>query len=173
MSTKQDLADELENKLSSKEKEYEQRRELYEGDKVFLDNYLIQSNIENKLEDIVEWARKKGFHAKDKVLRNLISEKVMRDETFPDQDVHQFVFSAKEKRFFQTYCHVTVRARVTSERNDSFERIVDSDRKVTWIYEGGEEAEYSGVHNGMDGMNEESMLNLFKKVIVDLVDKRT
>lgn len=167
---KQDLADELENKLSSKEKEYEQRRELSEGDKVFLDNYLIKSNIENKLEDIVEWARNKGFHAKDKVLRNLISEKVMRDETFPDQDVYQFVFSVKEKRFFRTYCHVKVRALVTSERDNNWKRIIGSDRKVTWAYEGGEEAKYSGVHSGSDGMSEEQMIVLFKGVMIDLVD---
>lgn len=166
---KEDLADELENKLSSKEKEYKQRRELFQGDKVFLDNYLIKSNIENKLEDIVDWARNKGFHAKDKVLRNLMTENGI-SFVIGDHNVYKFVFSVKEKRFFRTYCHVKVRALVTSERDNSGKRIIGSDRKVIWVYEGGEEAKYSGVHSGSDGMSEEQMIVLFKGVMIDLVD---
>ena len=53
-----------------------------------------------------------------------------------------------------------------------FTEVKDSEhyRRVLWSYEGGSEEEYSGVMTGGMGMEEEKMLVLFKKVLVDLVD---
>ena len=131
------------------DKHYAERRELFEGDKTFLNDYLKESNIAWKLEDIVQWARGNGLRKKNKKLANLISENVTADFSSSKYDIYQFRFFVKEKRFLQKdYCHVTVRARVTSELDDSWNRIADSERKVTWTYEGGSEAEHSGVHFG-------------------------
>jgi hypothetical protein len=154
------------------DKHYAERRELFEGDKAFLNDYLKESNIAWKLEDIVQWARDNGLKKKNKKLANLISENVTKDFSSGESDFSQFRFEVKEKRFLQKdYCHVSVRAKVTSERDDSYNRIADSERRVTWTYEGGSEAEHSGVHFGEDGIEEEQMLVLFKKVLVDLVEK--
>ena len=177
MNKKEDLSNELEERLLSKEQTYIKRGEIFKKDKIILNDYLIESNIERKLEDIVQWARNKGLRAGNKKISNLISENVMRDETIGDSDIYQFVFSVKQKKFIvQDYYHVLVRAFVTGEHfvkyNSAHTEVKDSEhhRRVLWSYEGGSEEEYSGVMTGGMGMEEEKMLVLFKKVLVDLVE---
>ena len=61
MSIKQDLDNELNKRVSDKQKELDLVKESYEADKAFMLNYLKENDITTKLGDIVRWAREKGF----------------------------------------------------------------------------------------------------------------
>ena len=109
MGNKEDLADELEKKLSSKENEYEKQeldlvyeelpifrqiimeepeerrdfiKESFEANKVIMLDYLKENNITAKLKDIVSWARQKGL---TKLVHGSIFYETFRKNTiFPE-----------------------------------------------------------------------------------------
>ena len=114
MGNKEDLADELEKKLSSKENEYEKQeldlvyeelaifrqvimeepeerrdfiKESFEANKVIMLDYLKENNITAKLKDIVCWARQKGLN---KLVHGSIFYETFRKNTiFPETNLEK------------------------------------------------------------------------------------
>ena len=159
MSIKQDLDNELNKRVSDKQKELDLVKESYEADKAFMLNYLKENDITTKLGDIVRWAREKGF-------TKLLYDSVIHEAQVDDYYYYHYKFYVRERRFiFWDFYHATVKAEVTFGQGH-YDRVPTDKRKVLWTVALGS-GEESGSHSGK---NEKQMFELFKKYFVDLVD---
>ena len=148
MSIKQDLDNELNKRVSDKQKEIDLVKETYQEDKAIMLKYLKENDITTKLGDIVRWARDKGF-------TKLFYDSVIYEAYLEDYYQYDYKFYVRERKFiFWDFYHATVKAEVSD------------DKRIVWTVAVG-----SGEETGIQsGKTEEEMFEKFKKYFVDLVE---